>query len=500
MAVSRTPPPSGMTRGLTFLLAVAAGAAIANLYWAQPLLSFIAGDLGAATATAGWLVTATQIGYAVGVLLLVPLGDVLDRRRFVPAMLVASAAALLLCALAPSFGVLLLALTVLGVTTISGQVLTPLAGDLASDAHRGRIVGVVGSGTLTGILASRTISGSVAGLAGWRTTFALAAVVAVLLAALLHRAIPPLAPRARMPYLQLIASVGAVVRRERTARWTLVLAATGFATFSLFWTALTFLLSGPPFHYPVAVIGMFGLAGLAGVLSGLRGGRLHDRGWSLPATGVAWTLALAAFAVAAFAGRSVVLLVIAIIMIDVALQTQALLNRARLFALSHEARSRLNTALATSNFIGAAAGSAAATTLWAVRGWTAVTCTGMGLCCFALAVWALGRRGPLQIRQVGSGGSRAGQSGQHFAGWPDTDSDQGCRQDEECETNHPPDQAGDGELPVSEARGAGGEADHGQRWNTDRGGDQHGRKGGAAAGEPAADRPGPAGGSYCRTT
>lgn len=390
-------PPSEMSGRLTFLLAVAAGVAIGNLYWAQPLLSFIAGDLRAATATAGWLVTATQVGYAVGVLLLVPLGDVLDRSRFVPMMLLASAAALLLCALAPTIGVLLFALGVLGVTTISGQVLTPLAGDLADDTHRGRVVGVVGSGTLTGILAARTISGFVASAAGWRAVFVLASVVAVLLAALLYRAIPPLPPRTRMSYPQLIASVGAVVMRERAARWTLVLAATGFAAFSLFWTALTFLLSGPPFRYPVAVIGLFGLAGLAGVLSGLHGGRLHDRGWSLPATGAAWVLALGAFVVAAFAGRSVALIIIAIIMIDVALQTQALLNRARLFALSDEARSRLNTALATGNFLGGAIGSAAATTLWSAGGWAAVTITGAALCCLALTVWALGRRGPLVI-------------------------------------------------------------------------------------------------------
>ncbi|MDW5324348.1 MFS transporter [Plantactinospora sp. KLBMP9567] len=398
MAAPRAVPPSKMSRRLTFLFAVAAGAAIGNLYWAQPLLGFIAGDLRATTATAGWLVTATQLGYAVGVLLLVPLGDVVDRRRFVPVMLLTSAAALLLCALAPSIGLLLLALGVLGVTTISGQVLTPLAGDLADEARRGRVVGAVGSGTLTGILASRTISGFVAGAAGWRTIFALAAVVAVLLAVLLYRAIPPLAPRTRMSYPALIASVGAVVMRERAARWTLVLAAIGFAVFSLFWTALTFLLSGPPFRYPVPVIGLFGLAGLAGALAVQHAGRLHDRGWSLPATGAAWILALGAFVGAAFAGRSVVLVVIVIIMIDIALQGQALLNRARLFALSHEARSRLNTALGTGNFIGAAIGSAAATALWSAGGWTAVTIAGAALCCCALTVWALGRRGPLVIR------------------------------------------------------------------------------------------------------
>ncbi|MFG1677399.1 MFS transporter [Micromonospora sp. NPDC049282] len=398
MATARRAPPGEMSRRLTFLLAVAAGAAIGNLYWTQPLLGLIAGDLRTATATAGWLVTATQVGYAVGVLLLVPLGDVLDRRRFVPLMLSASAAVLLMCALATSIGVLLLALGLLGVTTISGQVLTPLAGDLAGAADRGRVVGVVGSGTLTGILASRTISGLVADAAGWRAIFAVAAVVAVLLAIVLRRAIPPLAPRTRMPYPRLVASVFAVVLRERAARWTLVLAGTGFAAFSLFWTALTFLLSSPPFGYPAPVIGLFGLAGLAGVLSGLRGGRLHDRGWSLPATGAAWSLALGAFVVAAFAGRSLALVLVAVVMIDVALQTQALLNRARLFALSDEARSRLNTALATSNFIGAAVGSAAATMLWSVGGWTAITSTGAALCGVALAAWALGRRGPLVVR------------------------------------------------------------------------------------------------------
>jgi predicted MFS family arabinose efflux permease len=393
-----------MTRQLTVLFAVAAGTAVSNLYWAQPLLGLIAGDLGATTTTAGWLVTVTQVGYAIGILLLVPLGDVLDRRRFVPVMLLASAAALLLCALAPSIGVLLLVLGVLGVTTISGQVLTPLAGDLAGDGHRGRVVGAVASGALIVILASRTISGFVAGAAGWRTIFAIAAVGAVLLAVLLQRAIPPLAPRTRTPYPALIASVGAVVMRERAARWTLVLAATGFAVYSLVWTALTFLLSGPPFRYPVSVIGSFGLAGLAGALAVRHAGRLHDRGWSLPATGAAWVLALSAFVGAAFGGRSVVVIVVALIMIDVAFQGQALLNRVRLFAISHEARSRLNTALGIGNFIGAAVGSAAATTLWSAGGWTAVTLAGAALCCFALAVWALGRRGPL----VSAGGTMAG--------------------------------------------------------------------------------------------
>lgn len=384
-----------MTRGLTFLFAVAGGVAVGNLYWAQPLLDLIADDLHASTETAGLLVTMTQIGYAVGVLLIVPLGDLLNRRRLVPVMMLCSAAALLGCALAPSFGVLLGAITLLGLTTVSGQILAPLAGDLADDDNRGAVVGTVVSGILTGILASRTISGLIADIAGWRAIFAVAAVTAVVFAALLYRAIPSLAPKTSMSYPALIASVGSVIRRERTARWTLVLGATGFAVFTMFWTALTFLLSAEPFNYSVTVIGLFGLAGLAGAVAARRAGGLHDRGWSLPATGVAWTLALVAFVVAAFAGHSVVLVLVATVVLDIGVQGLNILNQLRMFAIAADARSRLNTAFVTGNFIGGAIGSAAATVLWSAGGWTAVTVAGMALCGFALVVWALGRRGPL---------------------------------------------------------------------------------------------------------
>jgi predicted MFS family arabinose efflux permease len=200
-----------------------------------------------------------------------------------------------------------------------------------------------------------------------------------------------------MPYPALIASVGEVVRRERTVRWTLVLGSTGFCVFTLFWTSLTFLLSGPPFRYPVSVIGLFGLAGLAGAVAAQRAGRLHDRGWSLPVTGAAWALALVAFVVADLAAHSVVLLLVAIVLLDIAVQALNILNQTRLFAVSEEARSRLNTAFVTSNFIGGAIGSGAASVLWSAGGWTAVTVAGAALCAFALAVWAAGRRSALVL-------------------------------------------------------------------------------------------------------
>ncbi|GAB2747519.1 MFS transporter [Sinomonas soli] len=384
-----------MTRGLTLLFALASGAAVGNLYWAQPLLETIASEFHTTTASAGWLVTATQIGYAVGILLIVPLGDVVDRRRLTAAMMLVSAAVLVACALAPSFPFLLVALCLLGVTTIAGQILTPLAGDLADDAHRGRVVGTVVAGILTGILASRAVSGLVAGIGGWRLVYGAAAVAMVLLAGLVWRALPPLEPKARVPYPKLIASVGAVVVRERAVRWTLILSTTGFAVFTLFWTSLTFLLAGPPFHYPVSVIGLFGLVGIAGAVTAQRAGRLHDRGWSLPATGVAWVLVLASFVIAAFSGSAVWMLVLVVFLLDIAIQGQNVLNQTRLLSLSHEGRSRLNTAYVTSNFIGGAVGSGAAALLWSAGGWTAVSLAGAALSLVALAAWALGRRGPL---------------------------------------------------------------------------------------------------------
>src|SRR3954452_22728641 len=391
-ATASVQPRGLMTRGLTLLFAVAGGVAVGNLYLAQPLLDLIARDLGASTASAGWLVTATQLGYAAGILLIVPLGDVRNRRHLVPAMMICAAAALTVCALAPSMGVLLIAISIVGMTTVAGQILSPLAGDLADVASRGRVVGIVVSGILTGILVSRTLSGLIADAAGWRVVFATAAVAGVVLAVLVYRAIPPLAPKTRMKYPALLASVGGAVRRERALRWTMVLGATTFASFTMFWTTLTFLLSAPPFSYDVSVIGLFGLFGLVGVIAAQRAGRLHDRGWSLPASGAAWVLAFLGFFAAIFAGHSVAILIVVIVLVDIAVQALNILNQTRVFALSQEARSRINTAFVTGNFIGGAIGSAAATILWSIDGWRAVVTAEIVLCCFGLGVWALGRQ------------------------------------------------------------------------------------------------------------
>lgn len=386
-----------MNRRMTLLFAVAGGAAVGNLYWSQPLLDFIARDLRTDPGAAGWLVTATQVGYALGVLLFVPLGDILDRRILIPVTLTCAAVALLASALAPTFPVLLATLSLVGLTTVSGQMLVPLAGDLAGDADRGRVVGTVVSGILIGILVSRTVSGLVADAAGWRAIYVLAAALALVLAVLLYRAIPNLRPRATLAYPALVASVFAIVRRERLVRWSLLLGGASFGVFTMFWTSLTFLLSAPPFSFSVSVIGLFGLVGLAGAVAAQRAGHWSDRGHALPIIGAAWTLVLVALVIAGLGSRSVPMLVVAIVVLDVAIQAQNITVQSRMFRVDPQARSRINTAFVTNNFVWGAVGSGLASFLWAHGGWPAIMITGAVLSGFALTVWVVGRRGPLVI-------------------------------------------------------------------------------------------------------
>lgn len=387
----------GISPSLTALFAVAGGVAVGNLYWAQPLLANIARSLGVSLATAGLLVTVTQVGYGAGVFLIVPLGDSVQRRRLIPVMLILSTIALVASAVAPTFGILLLALGAVGLTTITGQLLLPLAGDLARDDQRGRVVGIVASGILTGILASRTISGLVADALGWRAIYIFAAVMTALMTVLLARVLPTLPARAHKSYASLLRSVFACVREHRTVQVTLLISGSVFAVFTMFWTGLTFLLSAPPFSYSASRIGLVGIAGLAGAIGAQRAGRLHDRGWSVAATGGALILAMISLVVAAAGARSVFAIIVAVVLLDVAIQTVNVLNQTRLFAVDPKARSRLNTALMTNNFIGGAIGSALASALWQRGGWRLMMFGGGVLVAFALVVWLANRRGALTL-------------------------------------------------------------------------------------------------------
>jgi predicted MFS family arabinose efflux permease len=386
-----------MPRSLVLLLAVASGAAVANLYYAQPLLHQIAGTLHTSSSTAALLVTASQIGYAAGLVLLVPLGDLLDRRKLVSRMLIVCALGLFAADLAPGLGLLAAAIGVVGVTSTIAQVLVPFASTLASDDERGRVVGQVMSGLLIGILVARTFSGLVAELTGWRSVFGFAAVAMLVLAAALWRALPQVPPTGETSYPRLLVSVWTLIRDEPLLRLRMVYGGLGMASFSVLWTTLAFLLSRPPFSYSEGVIGLFGLAGLAGAAAAQAAGRAADRGGASFATGMFLAAIALGWALLALGSTSVPLLIVGIAVIDLGIQGQHILNQTLIYELRPEARSRLTTAYMTGNFLCGAAGSAVAGVVWSGGHWGGVCALGGVLSLIALAVWVASRLGVISV-------------------------------------------------------------------------------------------------------
>lgn len=364
----------GISTRLAVLLSVAAGLAIGNLYWAQPLLSVIASEFGASASQGGFLVTATQIGYALGILLLVPLGDILERRGLLAGVMLATVLALLSCAAALSLSLLALALACLGFVTVSGQIIMPLAGDLADVDSRGRIVGIVASGITAGILFSRMLSGLAAQLWGWRAIYLMAAALNLAMAVIIRWRVPTVPARSHVAYRELLAGVFTAVKRHPAMRSILLKQGMIFGiAFNLFWTALTFLLSKEPFSYGTFQIGLVSLSGLTGAVAGVKLGKLQDKG--LGRQGMGWFIVMSAasMAAAAFMGGSILAIVLVAAVFSLAVQGVGILSQAQLFALSDTERSRLNTAFVVSNFICSAAGSFLAATLWNVGGWQSVT-------------------------------------------------------------------------------------------------------------------------------
>lgn len=376
---------------LVLLLAVACGAAVANLYYVQPLLDTIGHALGASSGTAGLLVTATQLGYVTGLIFLVPLGDLLERRRLVWRLLLLDAVVLAAAAAAPSLGLLAVALVAVGVTSVAAQVLVPFASSLAGEHERGRVVGRVMSGLLLGILLARVVSGVVAQFGGWRLVFALASAAMVVLALTLRRTLPVRPPPEDLPYPRLLQSVAALVREEPELRRRMALGFLSMASFSILWTSLAFLLAGH-YGYGEAAIGAFSLAGLAGAGIASFAGRLADAGHANAGTGAAAAATLAGWGLLALGEHSLIALVAGLAMLDLGVQAMQILNQSTIYRLRPEARSRLTTAYQTGYFAGALSGSAAASYAWSHGQWSAVTTLGGVVATLALVLWFVSRR------------------------------------------------------------------------------------------------------------
>ncbi|MCX4745324.1 MFS transporter [Kitasatospora sp. NBC_01287] len=380
-----------LSRSLVLLLATACGLIVADNYYAQPLLPALAGSLRVSGTVAGLCVTVNQLGYALGLVLLVPLGDLLPRRRLVVAMLCVDAMALAGAALAPGAGTLLAMLAVVGLTGSAVNILIPLAATLARPEQRGRAVGTLMTGLLLGILLARTVSGALDQVAGWRAVYGCAAAAIALLALALRFGLPEPAPAQGRRFGRLLASVGTLVRTEPFLRRRMAGAALGFGCFQLLWTAMPFLLTDQPYHYTAATIGLFGLLGAAGAAGAQPIGRLHDRGAAHAATGLLLLTVGLGWALLA-GGRQLLPLIGGILLLDLGVQGINVLNQARIYAYPAAVRSRVTTAYMTAYFLGGAAGASVATPLYDRAGWAGIWSAGLLLTAIAAALWLTDRR------------------------------------------------------------------------------------------------------------
>jgi len=390
-AETHSAPPAA-DKKMIWLLAIAGGMTVANLYYIQPLLVDIAHSFSISGSAVGIAATVAQLGYALGLLLLVPLGDALERRRLIVTMLILVTIALIATALAPSLPWLVLACFVLGVTTIIPQIIIPLAASMATPGARGRVVGMVMSGVLIGILLARTVSGLIGAQFGWRTMYWIAASLMLCLALLLRIALPKNRPSTHLQYFQLLRSLGQLIRQEPVIREVSLFGAMAFGAFSVLWSTLAFFLSTPPYHYGSEVVGLFGLVGVAGALSATFVGRLADRLNIRIITGIALGITVLAFVVFWLFGHSLFGLIIGVLLLDLGVQSTQVSNQTRIYSLNPEASNRLNTIYMVSYFIGGSVGTALATYGWSVARWNGVCAVGIAMLIVAIIWYLVGKK------------------------------------------------------------------------------------------------------------
>lgn len=383
-------------RGTLALLAAACGITVGNVYLCQPLLDQIAVSLGVPAQTAGLVAVGAQVGYALGILLVLPLADVIASRKLVRTLLVLTALFLLVAALSPTTPLLIAASMALTATTVIPQILIPIMSGLAAPEHRGRIIGTLQTGLILGILLSRTVSGTVAQATDtWRSPYLLAAILTGLLLLIVPRLIPDRERGAtHTGYLNLLRSLPPLLR-HRPLRLSMTLGFLVFGAFSAFWATLAFYLASPAFGLGPAAAGLFGLYGAPGAILAPMAGRLSDRIGAFRVNLLSLTAVAVAFALGGWvSGISLLALVVAVNLLDFGLQSGQIANQTRIFALGNDIRARVNTLYMVATFGGGAAGSFAGTLAWSLGGWTAVCTLALLLAALAGVILVLNRPSP----------------------------------------------------------------------------------------------------------
>jgi predicted MFS family arabinose efflux permease len=388
-ADARPAAPVRMSRRLVAVMAVATGVTVANLYYAQPLLHAIDTTFGMGPAAGGLILTAGQLGYAAGLLFLLPAGDLAERRRLMTVTSLVSAAALAGAALSPTPAALVVAVAVVGLTSVVAQILVPFAASLAPGPERGRVVGTVMSGLLFGVLLARTVAGYIAQFWSWRAVYWVAAALMVLTAAVLRRELPRYREATGLTYPELLRSVGTILRQEPVLRWRALYGALSFGAFSVLWTSLAFLLAGPGYRLSEGTIGLFGLVGAAGAAMASVVGRLTDRTGTRILTGVTSVCLLVSWIPIWLGGRSLVALLIGILLLDIGAQGLHITNQSEIYRLRPDARSRINAAYMTAYFIGGAVASAGSAAVFDAWRWAGVGVLGAAFGAVAVGVWVV---------------------------------------------------------------------------------------------------------------
>ncbi|QWG45788.1 MFS transporter [Bacillus mycoides] len=382
-----------MSHALVLLFATACGMSVANIYFAQPLLDQLSNEFGINHSIIGVVITITQIFYGLGLLLLVPLGDLLNQRRLIVGQMLLSTTALVIVGTASSSMVLFAGMALVGLLAVVTQTLVAFAATIASPTERGRVVGIVTSGIVIGILLARTFAGILTDVAGWRSVYLFSAALMLLMVFMFIKMLPNVEREVKsLSYPQLIRSVLALFIQERTLRVRSVLAMLIFADFSILWTSLVLPLSTPPIALSHSAIGAFGLVGVAGALAAARAGKLADQGYGQRTTGIALALLLISWLFISYIEQSLIALVIGIVLLDLAVQAIHVTNQAMILPLHTEARSRLTAGYMVFYSIGSAGGSIASTQIYVHFGWGGVSLLGASVSALALLFWAMTRR------------------------------------------------------------------------------------------------------------
>ncbi|HGA6295723.1 TPA: MFS transporter [Salmonella enterica subsp. enterica serovar Saintpaul] len=382
-----TKPTHELSPALIVLMSVATGLAVASNYYAQPLLDTIAHHFSLSASSAGFIVTAAQLGYAAGLLFLVPLGDMFERRTLIVSMTLLAACGMLITASSQSLSMMILGTALTGLFSVVAQILVPLAATLATPATRGKVVGTIMSGLLLGILLARTVAGLLANLGGWRTVFWVASALMALMAVALWRGLPKLKSDTHLNYPQLLGSVFSLFIHDKLLRTRALLGCLTFANFSILWTSMAFLLAAPPFSYSEGMIGLFGLAGAAGALGARPAGGFADKGKSHLTTTFGLLLLLLSWLAIWLGHTSVLALIIGILVLDLTVQGVHITNQTVIYRLHPDARNRLTAGYMTSYFIGGAAGSLISASAWQHAGWAGVCLAGVTVALLNLLVW-----------------------------------------------------------------------------------------------------------------